>query len=102
VRWIQNTSPTFAVTGTVVGVRFPLVFSGTTIIRSNNGGGININHARITIDGKMLFQDNYGASIGGALRIGEVSLVSNGDFIMCCLYSIFLCLSSFMLCQMLT
>jgi len=49
VRWIQNTSPTFAVTGTVVGVRFPLVFSGTTIIQSNNGGGININHARITI-----------------------------------------------------
>jgi len=81
LRWIQNTFPAFAVTGTVVGIRFLLVFSGTNVFRSNNGGGINIDHATITVDGKILFQDNYGASIGGALRMGEVSLVSNGNFI---------------------
>ncbi|XP_065897681.1 uncharacterized protein [Dysidea avara] len=75
VRWIQNASPTFAVTGTVVGIRFPVVFSGTNIFRSNTGGGINMNHARITINGTMLFQENYGATIGGAMRIGEVTLL---------------------------
>ena len=82
MRWIQNASPTFAVTGTVVGIRFPVVFSGTNIFRSNNGGGINMNHARITINGTMLFQENYGATIGGAMRIGEVTLVSNNNMTM--------------------
>jgi len=77
VKWMQNAFPTFAVTGTVVGARFPVVFSGKNIFRSNIGGGINMNHARVTINGEMLFQDNYGASIGGAVRIGEVTLVSN-------------------------
>ena len=76
MRWIQDFSPVYAAMGTVVGNRFPVIFSGSNIFQSNNGGGININHARVTINGKMLFRDNFGAAIGGATRIGENTLVS--------------------------
>ena len=62
--------------GTVVGIRFPVIFSGSNKFKSNNGGGISMNHARVTINGKMLFRDNFGAAIGGAMRIGENTLVS--------------------------
>ena len=75
VTWLGNTFPTSLITGIVVGIRFLVAFCGTNIFRSNYGGGINMNHARVTIDGKMLFYDNNKGAIGGAMRLGEVALV---------------------------
>ena len=86
--------------GTVVGFRFPVVFSGTNIFKSNTGGGVSINRATLTCDGDMLFQDNFGAFIGGGLRIGEFNLVSiasskSSDACMLafCLFRFILCLA---------
>jgi len=84
LRWIQSASLGFSTSGTVIGIRFPVVFSGSNIFQSNNGGGINMNHARVTIKGEMLFQDNFGAAIGGAMKLGEVTLVSDNTLVYVC------------------
>ena len=67
----------FRFQGTVFGFRFPIKFSGSNDFLSNMGGGINVNHASVTISGKTEFSNNIGTSFGGALRIGELSLVSH-------------------------
>ena len=64
----------FETSGAIVGFNFPMVFSGTNIFQSNIGGCIN--HYTITVSGEMKFLDNFGAGFGGAIRFGEVSLVS--------------------------
>ena len=65
----------FGTSGTVVGIRFPLSFTGMNVLQSNLGGGVNMNHARITVQGCMKFYDNHEARYGGALRLGELTLV---------------------------
>ena len=62
--------------GAISALRFPLKFTGTNVFHSNNGGGLNINHARIIINGRMEFIDNHGAALGGTIRLGELVLVS--------------------------
>ena len=62
--------------GVVSALRFPLKFSGMNLFHFNHGGGLNINHARITIIGRMEFLGNHGAALGGAIRFGELVLVS--------------------------
>ena len=65
----------YGTSGTVVGIRFPVSFNGTNEFRSNLGGGINMNHGRITIQGDLMFYNNHEARFGGAVRLGESTLV---------------------------
>ena len=65
----------YGTSGTVVGIRFPVRFNGINEFRSNLGGGINMNHGRIIIQGDLLFYDNHEARFGGAVRLGESTLV---------------------------
>ena len=67
----------FGILGTVLGLRFPLSFTGRNIFRSNVGGGLNMNHARITVQGEMELSDQSGSTLGGAITLGELTLVSS-------------------------
>ena len=51
-------------------------FDGTNVFQSNLGGGVNVNHARVSVQGHMKFFDNHEARYGGAVRLGEITLVS--------------------------
>ena len=51
-------------------------FSGRNVFQSNFGSGININHARVSVHDLMEFYDHHGADFGGAVRLGELTLVS--------------------------
>ena len=66
----------FGIIGTVLAFRFPLSFSGRNLFQSNIGGGVTVNHATITIHGQMELYDHSDNSVGGAMRLGEVTLVS--------------------------
>ena len=66
----------FGIIGTVLAIRFPLNFSGRNLFQSNVGGGVNANHATVTIQGQMELYDHNKNSVGGAMRLGEVTLVS--------------------------
>ena len=77
---LKNQLPTefehhFGVSGTVVGIRFPVSFNGTNVFHSNFGGGINMNHARVTVYGHMKFYNHQYVGFGGAVRLGELTLV---------------------------
>ena len=65
----------FGTSGTVVGVRFPINFTGVNVLQSNLGGGVNINHGRVNVQGHMKFYNNHEARFGGAVRLGELTLV---------------------------
>ena len=65
----------FGTSGTVIGIRFPVSFTGNNTFQSNLGGGVNINHARINVHGHMKLLDNHEARFGGAVRLGEITLV---------------------------
>jgi len=60
----------------VAAVRFPLSISGRNIFESNIGGGLNMDHSRVSFEGEMVFYGHHGGAFGGALRIGELVLVS--------------------------
>ena len=61
--------------GAVVGIRFPVRFNGVNVFQSNFGGGINMNHARVTVQGHMKFCNHSQSGFGGAVRLGELTLV---------------------------
>ena len=61
--------------GTVVGIRFPVSFNGANVFQSNLGGGINMNHARVSVQGHMKFCNHQRGGFGGAVRLGELTLV---------------------------
>ena len=65
----------FGTSGTVIGIRFPVSFNGTNVFESNLGGGININHARVSVQGCLKLYNNHEARYGGAARLGELTLV---------------------------
>ena len=65
----------FGTSGTVVGIRFPISFTGINVLQSNLGGGVNMNHARISVQGQMKLYNNHEARFGGAVRLGELTLV---------------------------
>ena len=65
----------FGVIGTVIGIRFPVSFDGTNVFQSNLGGGVNMDHARVSVHGHMKLYDNHEARFGGAMRLGELTLV---------------------------
>jgi len=67
---------------TVIGLRLPVEFSGRNVFRSNVGGGVNMNHAKLTISGRLEFLHNRNGTLGGAIRLGELALVSSCDY--CC------------------
>ena len=76
----SNTLPTefvklFGSSGTIAGVRFPMSFNGTNVFQSNLGGGVSMNHATVSVQGHMQFYDNHEAIFGGALTLGELTLV---------------------------
>ena len=60
----------------MIGVRFPVSFIGTNVFQSNRGGGVNMNHARVSVQGHMKLYNNQEARYGGAIRLGEITLVS--------------------------
>ena len=62
--------------GVVLVIRYSVNFRGRNVFLSNFGSGININHARVNVQGLMEFYDNHGAEFGGAVRLGELTLVS--------------------------
>ena len=61
---------------TISAVRFPLHISGKNIFKLNTGGGLNMDHSRVSCEGEMEFHDHHGGAFGGAMRIGELVLVS--------------------------
>jgi len=65
----------YGLLGAVSGVRSPVSFRGTNTFRSNYGGGLAMYHSRVDIKGEVRFYDHYGAAFGGALRVGEQTLV---------------------------
>ena len=62
--------------GVVLVIRYSVNFSGRNVFQSNFGSGININHARVSVHDLMEFYDHHGADFGGAVRLGELTLVS--------------------------
>ena len=77
-------SKRFGILGTILGLRFPVSFSGRNIFQSNIGGGLNMNHARVTVQGEMELSDHSGATLGGAMRLGELTLVSRSLLYVLC------------------
>lgn len=61
--------------GAVVGIRFPVSFKGTNEFYANRGGAVNINHAKVNVQGFMKFYNNYQSRFGGAIRLGELTWV---------------------------
>ena len=61
---------------TIAAVRFPLHISGKNVFDSNTGGGLNMDHSRVSCEGEMEFHNHHGGAFGGAMRIGELVLVS--------------------------
>lgn len=67
----------FGTNGVIITVRIPLIFRGVNQFNSNVGGCININNAKVDINGTMNFTDNTGTPLGGAIRMVGLSLVSS-------------------------
>ena len=67
------------VSSTIFAIRYSLNFYGTNILRSNFGGGINVNRARLNVQGSIELYDHHGGDFGGAIRLGELTLVSSLD-----------------------
>ena len=66
----------FGGNGAITTIRSPLAFLGDNQFDSNFGGCININNAKVDINGTMNFTNNTGTSLGGAMRIVGLSIVS--------------------------
>ena len=66
----------FGSNGAITTVRAPLTFLGVNQFDSNIGGCININNAKVDMNGTMNFTNNTGTPLGGAIRIVGFSLVS--------------------------
>ena len=66
----------FGLSGVITTARSPLTFLGVNQFDSNIDGCININNAKVDINGTMNFTNNTGSSLGGAMRIVGLSLVS--------------------------
>ena len=66
----------FGISGVITTVRLPLTFLGVNQFDSNVGGCININNAKVNMNGTMNFTNNKGALLGGAIRMVGLVLVS--------------------------
>lgn len=66
----------FGTNGAITTIRLPLTFLGVNQFDSNIGGCININNAKVNVNGTVNFTNNRGASLGGAIRIVGFTLVS--------------------------
>ena len=66
----------FGTNGAITTIRSPLTFLGENQFDSNIGGCININSAKVDMNGTMNFTNNTGTPLGGAIRIVGFSLVS--------------------------
>ena len=62
--------------GVITTIRWPLTFLGDTQFDSNIGGCINVNNAKVDVNGTVSFTNNNGTYLGGAVRIVGFSLVS--------------------------
>ena len=60
----------------MVAIRFPLRMSGKNLFNSNVGSGLNMDHSRVSIEDTMEFHGHHDGALGGAMRIGELVLVS--------------------------
>ena len=67
----------FGTNGVITTVRLPLTFLGVNQFDSNVGGCININNAKVDMNGTMNFINNTGTPLGGAIRIVGLALVSS-------------------------
>ncbi len=61
--------------GAVLSLRFPVKFTGKTVFKFNNGGGVVILQTRMDVGGWVWFEGNR-AEEGGALMLREQSVVS--------------------------
>lgn len=75
----------FGVNGVISTIRLPLTFRGVNQFKLNIGGCINIINAKVDINGTVLFTNNSGAYLGGAVRIVGFSFVS-----VCMHYSLYI------------
>ena len=66
----------FGTNSVITTVRLPLTFLGVNQFDSNVGGCININNAKVNLNGTMNFTNNTETPFGGAIRIVGLSLVS--------------------------
>ena len=66
----------FGINGVISTARQPLTFLGVNLFDSNIGGCININNAKVDVNGTMDFINNSGTPLGGAVRIVGFALVS--------------------------
>ena len=66
----------FGINGVISTIRLPLTFRGVNQFKSNIGGCINIIDTKVDINGTVLFTNNSGAYLGGAMKIVGVSFVS--------------------------
>ena len=66
----------FGRNGVITTIRWPLTFLGDTQFDSNIGGCINVNNAKVDVNGTVSFTNNGGTYLGGAVRIVGFSLVS--------------------------
>ena len=66
----------FGANGVISTIRSPLTFLGVNQFNSNVGGCININNAKVDMNGTMNFTNNTRTPLGGAIRIVGLSLVS--------------------------
>ena len=55
--------------GVITAIRWPLTFLGDTLFDSNVGGCININNAKVNMNGTVNFINNTGTILGGAVRV---------------------------------
>ena len=63
--------------GVITAIRWPLTFLGDTLFDSNVGGCININNAKVNMNGTVNFINNTGTIfLGGAIRVVGFTLVS--------------------------
>ena len=66
----------FGINGVITTLRLSLTFLGVNQFNSNVGGCINVNNAKVDMNGTMNFTNNTGALLGGAIRIVGLVLVS--------------------------
>ena len=66
----------FGSNGVITTIRSPLTFLGDNQFDSNVGGCININNAKVDMNGTLNFTNNTGTPLGGAIRIVGLALVS--------------------------
>ena len=65
------------ISGALFAIRYSVNFYGRNVFQSNFGGGINVNRATFSVQGLIELDDHHGADFGGAVRLGELTLVSS-------------------------